>query len=375
MKSKIVYGVGMLCASAALLGFSAEAEAADMYRLYNANSGEHFYTAKAPEANNLINIGWKYEGTGWVAPDSNTGEPVYRLYNKNGGEHHYTPDVKEKDALVSMGWKDEGIAWYAEAEGNPKADFPPGYVPAPKPIPKPPVSTVPPRKVDENITTVGGGEGSVPGSYRLLYSNKPYDAIPNFTQEPMFEFSADITMNGSRGANDFFGMQFVIAGDGPGSGQVGLDIGFQAGTSAEFAQNRIAVKTVNFPAGAGTNGEQFYSINTAAQMEQKAKVTVQYYKVAEGEYVITRLNDQVVGAYKTKLTTLAHGRYILHAQIEDWKGKNATLKLANVKVKKNGRDVTSQGAPNFHVQGNDSITGTSYDLTANTSNWLIVGAY
>ena len=85
----------------------------DMYRLYNPNSGEHFYTASTTEKNNLVNLGWRYEGIGWKAPvSSNT--PVYRLYNKNAGDHHYTMNEKEKDYLVSIGWKYEGIGWYSD---------------------------------------------------------------------------------------------------------------------------------------------------------------------------------------------------------------------------------------------------------------------
>ena len=30
-------------------------------RLYNPNSGEHFYTASVDEKNNLISVGWNYE--------------------------------------------------------------------------------------------------------------------------------------------------------------------------------------------------------------------------------------------------------------------------------------------------------------------------
>ena len=83
-----------------------------MYRLYNSNSGEHFYTANAGEKNHLTNIGWIYEGIGWIAPKTSD-YPVYRLYNGNGGEHHYTMNKAEKDMLVRAGWKYEGIGWYS----------------------------------------------------------------------------------------------------------------------------------------------------------------------------------------------------------------------------------------------------------------------
>jgi anti-sigma28 factor (negative regulator of flagellin synthesis) len=88
-----------------------------MARLYNPNSGEHFYTADPDEKDNLVGLGWQDEGTGWVAPaTSNT--PVYRLYNGNAGEHHYTTSAEERDALVEAGWTDEGIGWYSVDNGG-----------------------------------------------------------------------------------------------------------------------------------------------------------------------------------------------------------------------------------------------------------------
>ena len=84
------------------------------YRLYNPNSGEHFYTVNLNEATRLANIGWRWEGIGWVAPL--TGSPVYRLYNSNAGDHHYTLSTRERDNLVRLGWKYEGIGWYSDGK-------------------------------------------------------------------------------------------------------------------------------------------------------------------------------------------------------------------------------------------------------------------
>lgn len=85
----------------------------EMQRLYNPNSGEHFYTADTQERDILVSKGWKHEGIGWKAPKkSNT--PVYRLYNKYAGDHHYTKDKNERDRLIQIGWKDEGIGWYSD---------------------------------------------------------------------------------------------------------------------------------------------------------------------------------------------------------------------------------------------------------------------
>lgn len=85
----------------------------EMYRLYNRWSGEHLYTSDASEKNNLVSLGWNYEGIGWTAPTSGT--PVYRLYNSYapGGEHHYTMDTKEVSTLVKAGWTNEGVKFYS----------------------------------------------------------------------------------------------------------------------------------------------------------------------------------------------------------------------------------------------------------------------
>lgn len=85
-----------------------------MFRLYNPNSGEHFYTAQAHEKDYLVQAGWRYEGIGWFAPADGT--PVWRLYNPNAGDHHYTIQDHERAALISIGWKDEGMGWYSDPQ-------------------------------------------------------------------------------------------------------------------------------------------------------------------------------------------------------------------------------------------------------------------
>lgn len=91
---------------------SADEGSRDMYRLYNPNSGEHFYTADSNERDHLTGVGWVYEGIGWRAPVQSS-VPVYRLYNSNAGDHHYTLNSYERDMLVSKGWRYEGIGWYS----------------------------------------------------------------------------------------------------------------------------------------------------------------------------------------------------------------------------------------------------------------------
>ena len=94
-----------------------------MNRLYNPNSGEHFYTADIREKEDLVKLGWNDEGYGWVAPTEAKGKTdktnVYRLYNPNAGDHHYTMDENEVKTLVAYGWKSEGTGWYsATAQGK-----------------------------------------------------------------------------------------------------------------------------------------------------------------------------------------------------------------------------------------------------------------
>lgn len=84
-----------------------------IYRLYNPNSGEHFYTASFDEQKNLVSLGWYSDDAKEI--------PLYRQYNPNAeaGSHSYTTSKAEKDNLVKAGWRAEGISWYAV---NPSAD-------------------------------------------------------------------------------------------------------------------------------------------------------------------------------------------------------------------------------------------------------------
>jgi hypothetical protein len=76
-----------------------------VYRLYNPNTGEHFYPTTAYERNQDIKAGWRNEGTLETAPTSGTA--VYRVYNPNakGGDHYYTTSKYEASSLISKGWK------------------------------------------------------------------------------------------------------------------------------------------------------------------------------------------------------------------------------------------------------------------------------
>jgi len=120
MKKKIIQTLVALPFALAAFAFTTQAnaqETVDMHRLYNPNSGEHFYTADTAEKNHLVNVGWKYEGVGWLAPKERNNFAVFRLYNPNAGDHHYTTDFNEMNWLVDVhGWKFEGVGWYSDKQ-------------------------------------------------------------------------------------------------------------------------------------------------------------------------------------------------------------------------------------------------------------------
>lgn len=60
-------------------------ETVHVFRMYNPNSGEHFYTTTQKERDHLVKVGWSYEGIGWMACRNANDQPVYRLYNANAG--------------------------------------------------------------------------------------------------------------------------------------------------------------------------------------------------------------------------------------------------------------------------------------------------
>ena len=84
-----------------------------MFRLYNPNSGEHFYTGSEEEMGYLASLGWQYEGIAWNAP-VDSGTPVHRLCNPNTGDHHYTMSLEEVEMLRAAGWIYEGVAWNSD---------------------------------------------------------------------------------------------------------------------------------------------------------------------------------------------------------------------------------------------------------------------
>lgn len=121
LNKKTLVVLGTLAASLVLATKADAASTVVMYRLYNPDNHEHFYTSSAKERDHLVKIKWgNYEGPAWDAPVE-TGNLVYRLYNKGLRDHHYTASWDEVKWLTNnYGWTYEGPAW----RSAPKNDKP-----------------------------------------------------------------------------------------------------------------------------------------------------------------------------------------------------------------------------------------------------------
>lgn len=107
----LIFGVGLFACGVTNVN-AEETLFNNLYRVYNPNTGEHFYTENVDERNWLNDQGWIFEDYGgWVTPK--TGEPVYRLYNPNAGDHFYTKSVAEYDWLQQQGWIQEGHSFFS----------------------------------------------------------------------------------------------------------------------------------------------------------------------------------------------------------------------------------------------------------------------
>lgn len=100
------------------------------YRAYNPSVGSHFFTASQAEFENALLGGYQDETTGSsgfeiLSEQAEGTVPLYRLYNLQTGRHYYTANSLERDFLVGLvpapasgpdtrttGWRDEGIAGY-----------------------------------------------------------------------------------------------------------------------------------------------------------------------------------------------------------------------------------------------------------------------
>ncbi|RSX53692.1 KxYKxGKxW signal peptide [Bifidobacterium goeldii] len=112
----------------------------NLYRVYNPNNGDHYFTTDKVEATRLVQLGWKGEGVKYhvVAARSNSyntgvkddegkyiydsvsanlGTAVWSVYNPNTGEHLLTFEG-EANVLAKSGWVKEDIKFYTSQHGD-----------------------------------------------------------------------------------------------------------------------------------------------------------------------------------------------------------------------------------------------------------------
>lgn len=89
-----------------------EADSGGVYRVYNPNNGEHYYTLERKMAQHLVDIGWTYEGiVFYTTRNGATGKPVTVLYSKSNEDHIYTMDQHEIKTAEKNQWKNQGTAF------------------------------------------------------------------------------------------------------------------------------------------------------------------------------------------------------------------------------------------------------------------------
>lgn len=95
-----------------------EAGRAAIFRMYNPNTGRHYYTSNADERDGLRGLGWVYEKVeGFVETSQVPGTTaLYRLYNNISGTHLYTINAAEKAVILATFpgiWEDHGSLGFA----------------------------------------------------------------------------------------------------------------------------------------------------------------------------------------------------------------------------------------------------------------------
>ena len=304
------------------IGWFGAKSGSPVYRVYNpyALGGDHYYTLNHSEAENLVKLGWKWDNNGNPVFYSDGEVSLYEAYNPyaESGAHNYTTDRDEQELLLNLGWKYDKVAWRVKAVG---ATFEHSGK----------------TKADVDIVDTGGGEILYNyGSYRWIYSDRTFDDADLGDELPACDFSADVLM---KGTTSDYGTQFVIAGTREQSGQVGIDMHYQAGSDARYAQGRINFMTINFPADSGNYGQQYYTVNTKVPYIKKGDTVRLQVKYYDSGYVQTFLNGEMYGQYRTKLRH--EPEFILHFQA------SAPTTVSNIKVIKYGKDVTHNATYTF----------------------------
>ena len=85
-----------------------------LYRMFNVQVHDHFYTTSAEEKDRARGLGYVEEGIeGYCSASRLPGtEPLYRLFNAQAHDHFYTTSAAERDRARGLGYVEEEIACY-----------------------------------------------------------------------------------------------------------------------------------------------------------------------------------------------------------------------------------------------------------------------
>ncbi len=98
-------------------GTASTEDAVPIYRFFNSERGNHFFTAFEAEKDYIVTLDdFVFEGVGFFAFDTESSStvPIYRFFDQNAGGHFFTASDHEKDTLISNGqFSYEGEAFFA----------------------------------------------------------------------------------------------------------------------------------------------------------------------------------------------------------------------------------------------------------------------
>jgi hypothetical protein len=92
-----------------------------VYRFFDTNTGDHFYTTSAAEKQQILQTlpSYHYEGVAWATPDKGPGtEDVFRFYDTATRDHFFTDSAAERDQILKTlpSYHYEGVAFQAYAD-------------------------------------------------------------------------------------------------------------------------------------------------------------------------------------------------------------------------------------------------------------------
>ncbi|SRR6266567_3013834 len=102
-----------------------------LFRLYNAGTGDHFYTISASERDYAVSeAGYNDEGTACFVYMFGGDNELLRLYNPTSGDHFYTTSQDEDSSASFQGYRHEEVACMlpSDVQRIPTADFTPGAI-------------------------------------------------------------------------------------------------------------------------------------------------------------------------------------------------------------------------------------------------------